>query len=457
MTTTCRTCVTPINYIDCPTGGWWAHEQHPADEHDAVPAAWVDGDPLMEAIAETVWEHCAGEGTSLIVDDPRNIAATAAAVARRLAAASPVPPPADRAALRDRIADTVTPFLMNFSDEATAKVNAGEVATAVLAVLPEPTNQADEIERMRERRMASLRRADEINNELMEEVQRYAAGTERPVLWSVYNEMHKRALTAEARAAAMERAMESTAADALKHRGCHRDLMAQCLRAERAEAEVKELRRMAAEEQPASTAPLASGLPLVKGNCPACRHASLFLGTGGYPTCANHECPEPDAATTVLEQYANEAHPPTHTWKVESPRRDTWASWGATYDDRDWAAERYEEAVRHYPARPYRLVRATTTYTVEAAHQPDTEPQDAPPVEPHPTEADLRHALAVFDAFHGRTPARPAVGEQPETQEAFIPPAHYRRNDGVDCCVHAIPVGPDSCKACRELADDDRP
>ncbi|WP_449342263.1 hypothetical protein, partial [Streptomyces aurantiogriseus] len=213
MTTTCRTCVTPINYIDCPTGGWWAHEQHPADEHDAVPAAWVDGDPLMEAIAETVWEHCAGEGTSLIVDDPRNIAATAAAVARRLAAASPVPPPADRAALRDRIADTVTPFLMNFSDEATAKVNAGEVATAVLAVLPEPTNQADEIERMRERRMASLRRADEINNELMEEVQRYAAGTERPVLWSVYNEMHKRALTAEARAAAMERAMESTAAD----------------------------------------------------------------------------------------------------------------------------------------------------------------------------------------------------------------------------------------------------
>lgn len=37
------------------------------------------------------------------------------------------------------------------------------------------------------------------------------------------------------RAEAMEWAMQSTAADALKHRGCHRDLMAQCLRAERAE------------------------------------------------------------------------------------------------------------------------------------------------------------------------------------------------------------------------------
>jgi hypothetical protein len=44
------------------------------------------------------------------------------------------------------------------------------------------------------------------------------------------------------RAEAMEHAMESTAADALKHRGCHRDLMAQCLRAERAEAEAEQLR-----------------------------------------------------------------------------------------------------------------------------------------------------------------------------------------------------------------------
>lgn len=112
----------------------------------------------------------------------------------------------------------------------------------------EPADRAAEIAELRERHKASLRRADEINNELMEEVRRYAAGTERPVLWSVYNRMHLRALEAEARAAAMERAMESTATDALKHRGCHRELMAQCLRAERAEAE---LRGMADEAQPA--------------------------------------------------------------------------------------------------------------------------------------------------------------------------------------------------------------
>ncbi|MEU2062881.1 hypothetical protein [Streptomyces sp. NPDC013455] len=49
---------------------------------------------------------------------------------------------------------------------------------------------------------------------------------------------------AHRRAEAMERAMESTAADALAHRGCHRDLMAQCLRAERAEAAIKRVRAL---------------------------------------------------------------------------------------------------------------------------------------------------------------------------------------------------------------------
>ncbi|MEU5043193.1 hypothetical protein [Streptomyces griseorubiginosus] len=56
--------------------------------------------------------------------------------------------------------------------------------------------------------------------------------------------------------------------------------------------------------QPTSTAPLAAGLPLVQGNCPACHGASLFLGDGGYVTCSRIDCPEPDAATTALETPA---------------------------------------------------------------------------------------------------------------------------------------------------------
>ena len=84
--TNCRACVTPIAWVDSPTGGWWEHNQHPEDGHDAIPGAWEDGDLLMEPIAAAVWEHCNPQDTSVVLDDPRNIAATAAAVARLLIA-----------------------------------------------------------------------------------------------------------------------------------------------------------------------------------------------------------------------------------------------------------------------------------------------------------------------------------------------------------------------------------
>lgn len=37
----CGTCCGPVEWIDCPTGGWWRHAVHPADGHDAqtIPAA----------------------------------------------------------------------------------------------------------------------------------------------------------------------------------------------------------------------------------------------------------------------------------------------------------------------------------------------------------------------------------------------------------------------------------
>jgi hypothetical protein len=50
----------------------------------------------------------------------------------------------------------------------------------------------------------------------------------------------------------------------------------------------------------AQTAP--GGFPDVQGRCPACGGASLFVGSGGYITCRRIECPEPDAATTLLER-----------------------------------------------------------------------------------------------------------------------------------------------------------
>ncbi|NUP15464.1 MAG: hypothetical protein HOZ81_05040 [Streptomyces sp.] len=84
---------------------------------------------------------------------------------------------------------------------------------------------------------AEVKRLEEQGRRLLEQRQEMA---EERYVWQ------QRGDRAERRAEAMERGMESTVADALKHRGCHRDLMAQCLRAERAEARVAELEKPAA-------------------------------------------------------------------------------------------------------------------------------------------------------------------------------------------------------------------
>jgi hypothetical protein len=103
-----------------------------------LPAAWVDGDPLMEAIAAAVWEHCETDGLSLVIDDPRNIAATAAAVARASSPAS-----ADRAELRDRIRRAVCEAEgFAWDSDMLEPDEYGEVADAVLAVLPATADRA---------------------------------------------------------------------------------------------------------------------------------------------------------------------------------------------------------------------------------------------------------------------------------------------------------------------------
>ncbi|NEC86629.1 hypothetical protein [Streptomyces sp. SID12501] len=48
----------------------------------ASAALWDDKDPLMEAIALAVWEQCERQDYRATNDDPRNIAAVAATVAR---------------------------------------------------------------------------------------------------------------------------------------------------------------------------------------------------------------------------------------------------------------------------------------------------------------------------------------------------------------------------------------
>lgn len=44
----CINCETPVGWVDCPTGGWWAHETHPADGHDADPRPARHSEPATE-------------------------------------------------------------------------------------------------------------------------------------------------------------------------------------------------------------------------------------------------------------------------------------------------------------------------------------------------------------------------------------------------------------------------
>ncbi|MFD3646354.1 DUF6011 domain-containing protein [Streptomyces cyaneofuscatus] len=70
--------------------------EEPMTDQPKTPAVWTDGDPLMEATASAVWEQCNTEGPSIVVDDPRTIAAVAATVARQVLGAKAGPKPSGR-------------------------------------------------------------------------------------------------------------------------------------------------------------------------------------------------------------------------------------------------------------------------------------------------------------------------------------------------------------------------
>ena len=36
----CAKCGHDIRWVDCPTGGWWSHLEHPENGHDATPVCY---------------------------------------------------------------------------------------------------------------------------------------------------------------------------------------------------------------------------------------------------------------------------------------------------------------------------------------------------------------------------------------------------------------------------------
>lgn len=91
----------------------------------------------------------------------------------------------------------------------------------------------------------------------------------------------------------------------------------------------------------------------------------------GWTREACSDCPCVDY---VAGEPSVEAQPPYHRWSVETRDAvaDQWTP-GTPITDRDKAVERYEHATKNWPtwkdgtAVQRRLIRATTTYTVEAA------------------------------------------------------------------------------------------
>jgi len=49
---TCQLCRKLVEWVDCPTGGWWAHRVHPADNHDVQ----IDWQPMEHMNDQGEWE-----------------------------------------------------------------------------------------------------------------------------------------------------------------------------------------------------------------------------------------------------------------------------------------------------------------------------------------------------------------------------------------------------------------
>lgn len=101
------------------------------------------------------------------------------------------------------------------------------------------------------------------------------------------------------------------------------------------------------KDQPASNAPLAAGLPLIQGRCPACGTKGLFLGDGGYITCSLIDCPQPDAATEVIADFWDARQHNAFTFCAQSVGHVTMAEFAKKITEKVTAVAQRAEAVRY--------------------------------------------------------------------------------------------------------------
>lgn len=66
----CETCKTEAEWIDCPTGGWWAHWEHPDDGHDAEVKLGENNGRAILVGSEHIQSFRYQEEWSMILRDP---------------------------------------------------------------------------------------------------------------------------------------------------------------------------------------------------------------------------------------------------------------------------------------------------------------------------------------------------------------------------------------------------
>jgi hypothetical protein len=116
-------------------------------------------------------------------------------------------------------------------------------------------------------------------------------------------------------------------------------------------------------DQPASTSPLAAGLPLVQGRCPACGTKGLFLGDGGYITCSLVDCPQPDAATEVIADFWDARQHGTFTFCSQLVGHVTMTAFANKITEKVTAVGQRAEAVAYANEQKQRAERAEATVT----------------------------------------------------------------------------------------------
>jgi hypothetical protein len=214
----------------------------------------------------------------------------------------------------------------------------------------------------------------------MEEVQRYAAGTERPVLWSVYNAMHLRA-------AAAENVIERVVALA--------DRWENALAPDQAYA--RSLRAALDVAEPPAAPPAADRAAVL-------REAAVFVeamneGCGQAKPCASCDAREDVAAE--LRRMADEAQ--------QQPDAHVYLSTGCLHGQHGYCQADTGKSGAKTPS----VCKWCPAKCVCPCHHEETQqPAVVPCVRPDTHPAHLHSGLRKGVAVHGRCPGVPAT-QQP--------------------------------------------